>query len=57
MFNISFENPEKTGQKEFAYQNSWGLSTRSIGAMVMVHGDNNGLVLPPRVAAVQVFIF
>uniref|UniRef100_A0A8R1EK89 HGTP_anticodon domain-containing protein n=1 Tax=Caenorhabditis japonica TaxID=281687 RepID=A0A8R1EK89_CAEJA len=41
-------------RKEFAYQNSWGLSTRSIGAMVMIHGDDKGLVLPPRVAAVQI---
>ena len=36
------------------YQNSWGLSTRTIGVMVMVHGDNKGLVLPPRVACIQV---
>jgi len=56
MFNISFEHPEKPGQREFAWQNSWGLSTRTIGAMVMIHGDDNGLVLPPRVAAVQVCI-
>ncbi|KAI1729747.1 utp14 protein [Ditylenchus destructor] len=54
MFNISFLNQDK--KKEFAWQNSWGLSTRTIGAMVMVHGDNNGLVLPPRVAAIQVII-
>lgn len=57
MFNISFEIPDKAGQKEFAYQNSWGISTRTIGAMIMIHGDNNGLVLPPRVAPVQVFVF
>ena len=42
------------GEHEFAYQNSWGLTTRSIGVMTMVHGDNSGLVLPPRVACVQV---
>uniref|UniRef100_A0A8R1DY16 proline--tRNA ligase n=1 Tax=Caenorhabditis japonica TaxID=281687 RepID=A0A8R1DY16_CAEJA len=53
MFDISFEDPS-SGEKEFAYQNSWGLSTRSIGAMVMIHGDDKGLVLPPRVAAVQI---
>ena len=38
------------------WQNSWGLTTRSIGVMIMVHGDDNGLVLPPRVAPLQVVI-
>ncbi|GMR52498.1 hypothetical protein PMAYCL1PPCAC_22693, partial [Pristionchus mayeri] len=52
MFDINFEGEK--GKKEFAYQNSWGLTTRTIGAMVMVHGDDSGLVLPPRVAATQV---
>jgi len=56
MFDISYEDPDNVGQKSFAWQNSWGLSTRTIGAMIMVHGDNNGLVLPPRVAAVQVIV-
>ena len=42
--------------KLFVWQNSWGLSTRVIGVMVMVHGDNKGLVLPPRVAALQVVV-
>ncbi|KAK6040366.1 proline--tRNA ligase [Cooperia oncophora] len=55
MFDISFEDPA-TGGKEFAWQNSWGLSTRTIGAMVMIHADDNGLVLPPRVAAIQVIV-
>ena len=36
------------------FQNSWGLTTRTIGVMCMVHGDNIGLVLPPKVASVQV---
>lgn len=54
MFNISFEDPE-TGERAFAWQNSWGLTTRTIGAVVIIHGDNNGLVLPPRVAPIQVF--
>lgn len=40
--------------KELAWQNSWGLSTRTIGAMVMIHSDDKGLVLPPRVAQIQV---
>merc|ERR1712106_1115764 len=55
MFDITFEDPE-TGEKEFVYQNSWGITTRTIGVLVMVHGDNRGLVLPPRVACVQVVI-
>ncbi|TFK95755.1 prolyl-tRNA synthetase [Pterulicium gracile] len=59
MFNISVEDPNDTtgqGKKLFVWQNSWGLSTRSIGVMVMVHGDNQGLVLPPRVASIQVVV-
>ncbi|KAH7904385.1 hypothetical protein BJ138DRAFT_1166571, partial [Hygrophoropsis aurantiaca] len=58
MFNIVVEDPsDPTGQgKTYAWQNSWGLSTRTIGVMTMVHGDNQGLVLPPRVACVQVVV-
>ncbi|XP_043917515.1 bifunctional glutamate/proline--tRNA ligase isoform X9 [Protopterus annectens] len=56
MFEIVFEDPKRPGEKQFAFQNSWGLTTRSIGVMTMVHGDNMGLVLPPRVASVQVII-
>uniref|UniRef100_A0AC34QMH5 Proline--tRNA ligase n=1 Tax=Panagrolaimus sp. JU765 TaxID=591449 RepID=A0AC34QMH5_9BILA len=56
MFEICYEDPDNVGQKCYAWQNSWGLSTRTIGAMVMVHGDDKGLVLPPRVAAVQVIV-
>ncbi|XP_047496705.1 bifunctional glutamate/proline--tRNA ligase-like [Penaeus chinensis] len=55
MFEITFEDA-KTLEKSYVYQNSWGLSTRPIGAMVMIHGDEKGLVLPPRVADVQVVI-
>ena len=55
MFDLTFESPQ-TGEKEFVYQNSWGITTRTIGVLVMVHGDNNGLVLPPRVACLQVAI-
>jgi prolyl-tRNA synthetase len=50
------EKEDPNEGKLFVWQNSWGLSTRVIGVMVMVHGDNKGLVLPPRVAAVQVVI-
>jgi prolyl-tRNA synthetase len=52
MFKIQFEDDK--GAKEFAWQNSWGLTTRTIGVLIMVHGDNKGLVLPPRVAPTQV---
>lgn len=52
MFGIEFETEEKT--KSHAWQNSWGLTTRSIGVMIMTHGDNKGLVLPPRAAPKQV---
>ena len=56
MFNIVFEDPNNPDSKEklFVHQNSWGLTTRTIGVLVMVHGDNKGLVLPPRVAKIQV---
>ena len=53
MFNISHEDPE-THQPLYAYQNSWAITTRSIGIIVMVHGDDKGLVLPPRIAQIQV---
>ncbi|KAF7309589.1 Dihydrolipoyl dehydrogenase [Mycena indigotica] len=58
MFNIVVEDPnDPTGQgKTYVWQNSWGLSTRTIGVMVMIHGDNQGLVLPPRVANIQVIV-
>ena len=55
MFGIEFEDPE-TNQKKFVYQNSWGITTRTIGILTMVHGDNIGLVLPPKVACYQVVI-
>lgn len=55
MFGIEFEDP-KTNQKKHVYQNSWGITTRTIGILTMVHGDNKGLVLPPRVACYQVVI-
>ena len=52
MFDVWFE--DKSGQKQFVWQTSWGFSTRSIGSMIMVHSDNKGLVIPPRVAQTQV---
>uniref|UniRef100_A0A8C5M9G7 Glutamyl-prolyl-tRNA synthetase 1 n=1 Tax=Leptobrachium leishanense TaxID=445787 RepID=A0A8C5M9G7_9ANUR len=56
MFEIVFEDPKTPGVKQYAYQNSWGLTTRTIGVMTMIHGDNMGLILPPRVACVQIII-
>lgn len=54
MFKIEFDAGE--GGMQYAWQNSWGLTTRTIGVMVMVHGDDKGLVLPPRIAPLQVVI-
>ncbi|KAK9465968.1 hypothetical protein V1512DRAFT_226890 [Lipomyces arxii] len=56
MFGITVEDPKNDGEKINIWQNSWGLSTRSIGVMVMVHGDDKGLVMPPRVAQTQVVV-
>ncbi|GBG33715.1 Proline--tRNA ligase [Hondaea fermentalgiana] len=59
MFKIKFlAEDDKSGNAKddthnYVWQNSWGLTTRSIGVAVMVHGDNQGLVLPPRVAPIQ----
>jgi len=47
---------DKNNQLQYAHQSSWGISTRMIGAIIMVHGDNNGLVLPPAIAPIQVVI-
>ncbi|PSO05212.1 proline--tRNA ligase [Candidatus Marsarchaeota G2 archaeon ECH_B_SAG-G16] len=53
-FDIQFITKEQ--KKEYVWQTSWGVSTRLIGALVMIHGDNKGLVLPPRVAPIQIII-
>lgn len=47
---------DKENKLQYAHQTSWGMTTRVIGAIIMVHGDNSGLVLPPRIAPVQVAI-
>lgn len=54
MFDIKFQ--DEKGDSKIAWQTSWGLTTRTIGVMVMVHGDDKGLVMPPRVAPVQAVI-
>ncbi len=53
-FHIQYLN--KNNQLSSAYETSWGLSTRIIGAIIMVHGDDSGLVLPPHIAPTQVMI-
>ena len=53
-FGIQFS--DKNNRKCTPYQTSWGVTTRLIGAIIMTHGDNNGLVLPPAVAPIQVVI-
>ncbi|MCR5223195.1 MAG: proline--tRNA ligase [Lachnospiraceae bacterium] len=53
-FGIQFTDKDNT--LKYPFQTSWGTTTRLIGAIIMVHGDNSGLVLPPRVAPTQVMI-
>jgi prolyl-tRNA synthetase len=53
-FDVKFVNNE--GQLEFAWATSWGVSTRLMGALIMAHSDDNGLVLPPKLAPIQVVI-
>lgn len=54
VFEIKFMG--RDGKEHYVWQTSWGFSTRLIGAMVMVHGDDKGLILPPRIAPTQVVI-
>ena len=53
-FNMTFT--DQNNQLQYVHQTSWGTTTRLIGAVIMSHGDNNGLVLPPKIAPVQVVI-
>ncbi len=53
-FGIQFA--DKSNQLKYPHQTSWGMTTRMIGAIIMTHGDNNGLVLPPAVAPIQVMV-
>jgi len=54
MFKIEYE--DSAGKKQIPWQTSWGFTTRSIGVMIMSHSDDIGLVLPPRIAPVQVVL-
>ncbi|MEI3604098.1 proline--tRNA ligase [Pseudogracilibacillus sp. SE30717A] len=47
---------DKEGKQQYVHQTSWGITTRLIGALIMVHGDNRGLVIPPRIAPIQAMI-
>ena len=61
-FGQNFSKPfgiqytDKDNKLQYVYQTSWGMTTRLIGALIMVHGDDSGLVLPPRVAPVQAIV-
>src|SRR5207237_6663658 len=51
---IQFQS--RTGTQEFGWTTSWGMTTRLIGTLIMVHGDDDGLVLPPRIAPIHIVI-
>ena len=53
-FNVTFV--DKEGKTDYAWATSWGVSTRLVGALIMAHSDDNGLVLPPHLAPIQVVI-
>jgi len=53
-FDIQFTDKDNT--QKYVHETSWGMSTRTIGAIIMVHGDDNGLILPPAVAPIQTVI-
>jgi prolyl-tRNA synthetase len=53
-FDVKFQN--QAGEREFVWQTSWGVSTRLIGALVMMHSDDDGLVLPPKLAPIHAVI-
>ncbi|MCD6528651.1 proline--tRNA ligase [bacterium] len=54
VFNIKFL--DKEGKQKMPWQTSWGLSSRSIGALIMTHGDDSGLIIPPKLAPIQIII-
>ncbi len=58
IFSKAFEiqYTDKDNKLQYVHQTSWGTTTRLVGAVIMVHGDNNGLVLPPKIAPVQVIV-
>ncbi|MEO8065307.1 MAG: proline--tRNA ligase [Candidatus Doudnabacteria bacterium] len=54
VFNVQYL--DEKGEKQFVHQTSWGFSTRAVGGLILTHGDDSGLVLPPKIAPVQVVI-
>jgi len=56
MFDISFQDPQDPTKRANAWQNSWGITQRTLGVMIMVHGDDKGLILPPPIACFQVVL-
>lgn len=56
MFNIQVQADDVDSTPSYVWQNSWGYTTRSIGVCIMIHGDDTGLILPPKVASCQVII-
>lgn len=54
VFDVKFQ--DKNGETKYVFQTSWGVSTRSIGGLILTHGDDKGLVLPPKVAPTKVII-
>jgi prolyl-tRNA synthetase family I len=54
MFNIRYQDED--GTNKFVWQNSWGFSTRSIGVMIMTHGDDKGVIIPPKASALQIVV-
>ncbi len=54
VFDVTFLDDQST--KQYGWQTSWGLSTRTIGGLIMTHSDDKGLVLPPKIASIQVVI-
>src|SRR6202008_3563018 len=53
-FDVTFQSEK--GTREYVYATSWGLSTRMIGALIMAHGDDNGIMIPPKLATIQVVV-
>ncbi len=53
-FDVTFQN--ENNEQEYVYASSWGVSTRLVGALIMTHGDDKGLILPPKIAPYQVVI-
>lgn len=53
-FDVQFTNPQ--GQRDYVWGTSWGVTTRLVGALIMTHSDDDGLVLPPQIAPIQVVI-